>query len=184
MQSAAGGTTYNGFNTEVGIQAILKKNWSTTFSYHKIEDIIPRNQPKDYKPETGFILFFPYTYNLTTSMNVYSITAGKIFHASRKIWFTTEAGISLVSGENVIYKQNKNSTQSDYIFFGVINSSNYSTTVENKSTVGGMFRADFNWAFSSFFGLGAGVFANINSIQSPVGYNIKLTIGWMHRGEK
>jgi hypothetical protein len=184
LQTGAGGTSYNGFNTEVGIQAILKKNWSTTFSYHKIEDMTPKNQPSDYKPETGFILFFPYTYELTTNMNVYSITAGKIFPASRKIWFTTEAGISLVNGEKVTYKQNKNSTQSDYIFFGIINSSNYSTTVESKTTVGGMLRADFHWAFSSFMGLGAGVFTNFNSIQSPVGYNLKLTMGWMNLGKK
>ena len=47
-----------------------------------------------------------------------------------------------------------------------------------------MIRADYNWAFSRFFGLGAGVFANFNSIQSPVGFNLKLTMGMMRKKQK
>ena len=47
-----------------------------------------------------------------------------------------------------------------------------------------MIRADYNWAFSRFFGLGAGVFANFNSIQSPVGFNLKLTMGMMRKKAK
>jgi len=47
-----------------------------------------------------------------------------------------------------------------------------------------MLKADFNWAFSSFAGLGGGVFANINSIQSPVGFHIKLIVGKMNREKK
>lgn len=191
LQSAAGSSNYNAMNSEVGIQAILKKNWSTTLSYHKIEGMTPKNQPSDYRPETGIVLFFlPYSNQLTTKMNVYSLTAGKNFPAGRKIWFTTEAGISLVNGEKITYKHsgNANETYADPLLFifGIVetSSSNYSTTIESKSTVGGMFRADFNWAFSSFMGLGAGVFANFNSIQSPVGYNLKLTMGWMNRGKK
>ena len=44
-----------------------------------------------------------------------------------------------------------------------------------------MMRTDVNWAFSSFMGLGAGFFANINSIQSPVGFHVKLIVGNMGR---
>ena len=35
-------------------------------------------------------------------------------------------------------------------------------------------RADLNWGFASFMGLGCGVFININSIQSPVGFQGKI----------
>ena len=47
-----------------------------------------------------------------------------------------------------------------------------------------MVQADINWAFASFMGLGAGVYANINSIQSPVGFNMKLLVGKMRREKK
>jgi len=47
-----------------------------------------------------------------------------------------------------------------------------------------MMKTDVNWAFSSFMGLGAGVFANVNSIQSPIGFHIKLLVGNMGREKK
>ena len=50
--------------------------------------------------------------------------------------------------------------------------------------MGAMLKADFNWAFASFAGVGAGVFANLNSIQSPVGFQIKLLIGKMNKQKK
>jgi hypothetical protein len=190
LQSAGGSSSYKSTNAEVGIQAILKKNWSTTLSYHQIDGMIPKNQPADYSPETGIVLFFlPYSNQLTTKMDLYSLTAGKKFPAGRKVWFTTEAGISLINGEKVTYTRSKNnSVNTDPLFFlfGIIetSSSNYNTNKESKTTFGGMLRADFNWAFSPIMGLGAGVFANFNSIQSPVGYNLKLTMGWMHTGKK
>lgn len=202
LQSAGGGSSYKSNNTEVGIKTILKNNWSTTLSYHQIETMIPKNQPSDYRPESGtsYIFYIPIPYTnepLSTKMNIYSLTAGKYFPLGHKIWFTTEAGISLVKGEKVTYRPsgpNNHNPDIDFtdnfitLLFGIANTvssySNYSTSIENKTTIGGMLRADINWAFSSFMGLGVGVFANFNSIQSPVGYNIKLTIGWMNRGEK
>ncbi len=50
--------------------------------------------------------------------------------------------------------------------------------------MGAMLKADVNWAFASFAGLGAGVFANFNSIQSLVGFQIKLIVGKMNRDKK
>ena len=63
-------------------------------------------------------------------------------------------------------------------------SANYSVQKENKTTIGGVLKADFNWAFLPFAGLGAGVYANFNSIQSPVGFEIKLLIGKMNTKRK
>jgi hypothetical protein len=47
-----------------------------------------------------------------------------------------------------------------------------------------MFQGGINWAFASFMGFGAGVYANVNSTQSPVGFNIKLFVGKMGREKK
>jgi len=177
-----------------GIQAILKHNWSTTFSYHQIDGIIPKNQPSDYRPETGtfFFLFLPFQYSkqVTASMEFYSFTAGKYFPVNREIWFTAEAGPSLVIGDNITYLPSNTNRQTyeDFLvpFFGnsVDNYSNYSTSIRSKTIIGGMLHADFNWAFSSFMGIGAGVYANFNSIHSELDYQFKLILGWMHRGKK
>jgi hypothetical protein len=40
---------------------------------------------------------------------------------------------------------------------------------------------DFNRAFCPFAGIGLTAFANFSSIQSPVGIQGKLIIGWMNR---
>jgi hypothetical protein len=47
--------------------------------------------------------------------------------------------------------------------------------------MGVMLQADLNWAFSSFMGLGADVYTNINAVQSPIGFNVKLIFGKMGR---
>ena len=63
-------------------------------------------------------------------------------------------------------------------------SSNYSSSKESKGTMGVAMRADLNWGFASFMGLGCGAFANINSIQSPIGFQVKLMVGNMGREKK
>jgi hypothetical protein len=50
--------------------------------------------------------------------------------------------------------------------------------------MGAMLKTDINWAFASFMGLGAGVFANFNSIQSPVGFQLKFIVGDIGREKK
>ncbi len=178
LQAAAGGTSQNGFSGELGIQAILKSNWTATFSYHKIE-MDPQNLPADYKEGVTILVFFPvydeFPYN---NMNLFSFTTGKFFETGRKTWFTTEAGFSIVNGEKVKF------TSQPVVVSFLHTSSNYSFTKEKKTTFGGMLKADFNWAFLPYVGLGAGVFANFNSIQSPVGFQLKLTCGWMNNKKK
>jgi len=63
-------------------------------------------------------------------------------------------------------------------------SSNYSTQKTSQTTVGGMLRTNFNWAFSPYVGLSVGGFANLNSIQSPVGVEFKLIAGWLNTKKK
>jgi len=45
-------------------------------------------------------------------------------------------------------------------------------TVENKTTIGLMAKADLVWAFASFMELGCGVYGNLNSIRSPLGFHV------------
>ena len=181
LQGGAGLGTHESGSYDIGIQAIFKNKWSATLSYQELS-MTPKNQPADYQGETGYVLFIPYTYDVDATMSLLSLTAGRYFKIGRNTWATTEAGLSYVSGEKVSYQHSQ--VTSTNVIIAASTSSNYSTKKENKSSVGFMMKADVNWAFSSFMGLGAGVFANINSIQSPVGFQVKLMVGGMGREKK
>ena len=181
LQAGAGGGTHEAASYDLGIQTIIKNKWSATLSYHEF-DMDPKNLPSDYEPETGYIFFIPYTYTVQANMKIVSLTAGRYFKMGRNTWATTEAGLSYVSGEKVSFQHSE--VTSSFAFIAASNSSNYTSTKEKKSAVGFMMQTDVNWAFSSFMGLGAGVFANINSIQSPIGFHVKLLVGNMGREKK
>ena len=181
LQGAAGPSSRSGSNTELSLQGVMHNKWSFTLSYHDLS-MEPKNLPSDYEPETGVALFIPYTYTIDVKMKLFSLTAGKFMRLGKNTWLTTEAGISVVNGEKVSFQKTDRQDIGFLFFYGT--TSNYNSSIEKKTSVGGMFRADFNWAFCRFMGLGAGVFANINSIQSPVGCNLKLTLGAMGRQKK
>jgi hypothetical protein len=181
FQGGAGGGTHESGSYDLGIQAIFKNKWSATLSYQELS-MTPKNLPADYQGETGYVLFIPYSDEVDAKMNLLSVTAGRYFKLGRNTWATTEAGLSYVSGEKVSFQHSQ--VTSTNVIFAASTSSNYSTTKENKSAVGFMMKTDVNWAFSSFMGLGAGVFANVNSIQSPIGFHIKLLVGNMGREKK
>jgi hypothetical protein len=181
LEGGAGGGTFNSINADLGLKMIFKNKWSMNLSYKTME-MDPKNLPSDYQPETGYILLIPYTYTVQSQMDIISLTAGKHFVLGRNTWSTVEGGLSYVKGEKVNF-QHGTQTSTSFIFIEST-SSNYSTTKENKSTAGVMLQADINWAFASFMGLGAGVYANFNSVQSPIGFNIKLLVGKMDRVKK
>ena len=181
LQGGAGVGTHESGSYDLGIQAIFKNKWSATLSYQELS-MSPKNKPADYQGETGYALFIFYSDEVTAAMNLINLTAGRYFKLGRNTWATTEAGLSYVSGEKVSF-QHSQVTSTNLILFAST-SSNYTTTKENKSAVGFMMKTDVNWAFSSFMGLGAGVFANVNSIQSPIGFHIKLLVGNMGREKK
>ncbi|TMI84265.1 MAG: hypothetical protein E6H10_06195 [Bacteroidetes bacterium] len=182
LEGGIGPGTFKGFNSEVGLKAIFKNKWSMTLSLNGIQEMTPKNEPSDYKPETGYVLFIPYTGEETVDMSIVSLTAGRYFSVGKNIWATAEGGLSYVKGEKVNYERTQQ--VSSNIIIAASTSSNYTTTKENKSTVGAMMQADIDWAFASFMGIGAGVYANINSIQSPIGLQVKLIIGKMGRIKK
>ena len=181
LEGGVGGGNFKSSTADLGVKMIFKDKWSMNLSYKYLE-MDPKNLPSDYIPETGYVLFIPYTYSVTSDMQMVSLTAGKYFKLGRNTWSTTEGGLSYVKGEKIGFQ--KVQQTSTNILIAESNSSNYSTIKENKSTVGFMMQADINWAFASFMGVGAGVYANLNSIQSPIGFNIKLLIGKMGREKK
>jgi hypothetical protein len=182
LEGGIGPGTYKGINSEVSLTAIFKNKWSMTLAHNNIEEMTPKNEPSDYQPETGYVLFLAYTGEETVDMSILSLTAGRYFSLGKNIWATAEGGLSYVTGEKVNYERTQQ--VSSTIIIAASTSSNYTTTKENKSTVGAMMQADINWAFASFMGIGAGVYANINSIQSPIGVQLKLIIGKMGRIKK
>lgn len=181
LQGAAGSSSRSGYNTELSLQGVVHNKWSFTLSYHDLK-MQPKNLPSDYQPETGVVLFLPYTDNVKVNMKLFSITAGKFIPLGKNTWLTPEIGISVVNGEKASFQKTASQDIGFLFFWGT--TSNYNSTIEKKTAVGGMLRADFTWAFCSFMGLGAGVFANFNSIQSPLGFNMKLTLGAMGRHKK
>lgn len=179
LQLSSGPATHNGAMGQLAIQAVLKNNWTASFSYYNI-DMDPKGMPGDYQPGYTILLIFPIPDVLPESNVVaYNLSGGKFFNLGRKTWATTEAGVSVVKGNQFTFR--RQAVTSDGWFY---TSSNYATTKAAKTTVGGLLKADINWAFASFAGLGVGAFANFNSIQSPVGGELKLMVGWMNRKPK
>jgi hypothetical protein len=183
LQAGGGASSHNGSSAGVSIEAVFKKNWIGGISYQNLVTD-PSNVPSDYRP--GRVNIFPFTFDEspTVETNIYNLTTGKCFKAGQRTWFSTQAGISYVKSQKVNYTHNNaNNGGWNIIIFGE-EPSNYNTTIENKAAMGGVLKADFTWAFASVAGLGAGVYTNINSIQSTLGFELKLSIGWMNIKKK
>jgi hypothetical protein len=173
---SAGGVSNKGAFASAGVQAVWKNDWVTTFSYHSI-DMQPKNLPSDYERGYSVFLFIPIPSAMpNVDMNIYSLTAGRYIKSGKNTWFTTNAGLSLVNANQLKFSRRMDDPSWTFGFVGE-EASNYTYSEEKKTSLGAMVNADFNWAFASFAGLGAGVFTNLNSIQSPVGFSIKLIVG-------
>jgi hypothetical protein len=181
-QLGTGPATNSGYSGSFGVQSVWKNNLVATVSYQNIS-ANPKNLPSDYQRGYTYFILLPIPDAMPEQdLNIISITMGKLFPSGRKAWFTTEAGLSLVKGDKFTFS--RQGVESGSLIFVGYSSSNYSASKESTTSIGGQFKADFNWAFCSFAGLGAGVYANLNSIQSVVGGEIKISIGWMNRGPK
>lgn len=167
-----GAATHQGYSSSTGLQAVWKGGWTTAFSYHNTS-MNPRNLPRDYDPGTVFLISDGYP---ESNVSMCSLSAGRYFAAGKKVWFTTEAGLSYAQGEKFTF-QRQSTANGNWLF----KPANYSTATQKASSAGVLLKADMTWAFASFAGLGSSVYANINSVQSPVGIEIKLIAGWMNR---
>ena len=178
VDGGAGMTSHNGIFAALGGTAVLKNNWLASVSYYSL-DMNPKNLPSNYEPGQTFVILFAFPDAMpSVKMSMVNFTGGKLFPLGRKTWITTEAGLSFVSGEE--FQFTPQNVEGDLFY----TSSNYSAHKTRQNTVGGMLRTDFNWAFTPYVGLSVGAFANLNSIQSPVGIEFKLIAGWLNTKKK
>ncbi len=173
LEVGTGPSSHNGAFTEVGATAVVKNNWIASVSYYNF-DIDPK-LPSDYQQGYTFSIF-PDVWP-SIKMNLFNFTGGKFFPLGRTTWITTEAGLSVANGDKMSFTPQQ--VQGNWIS----SSSNYSVQKEPQTTIGGIIKTDFSWV-SSHIGLSAGVFADFNSIQSPVGCEFKLIVGWLNPKKK
>ena len=98
LEGGAGGGNYKSSTADLSVKMIMKNKWSMNLSYKYLE-MDPKNMPSDYIAETGYVFFIPYTYSVTSDMQIVSLTAGKYLKLGRNTWSTMESGLSYVKGE-------------------------------------------------------------------------------------
>jgi hypothetical protein len=178
IEGGTGPAGKNGAALTIGLKTVFKNNWTAAISYHTVE-ADPKNLPSDYERGTTIIILFPIPDEMPAcEMKMFNITGGKLFETGRKTWITTEAGFSFGSSEKFSFASQQ--VTSDFLH----TSSNYATQKKSASAVGGLLKADINWAFLRFAGLGLGFFANVNSVQTYAGGEIKLMIGMVNPRKK
>jgi hypothetical protein len=160
----------NGYGSEAGFQVVWKKNWTTAL-YYQSGEADPKNLPDDY--EQGYTLVFPDPWP-AVAFKMISITGGKAVDLGRRFWLTTEGGLSFVKAEKMTFRRQSSSGNILYT------PSNYTTTTENGSAVGGVVWADLHWAILRFAGLSLGGFVQFNSLQTAPGIVTKLILGKMN----
>ena len=178
LQAGTAITTADGASFDFGLQTVLKSNWTAGISFKHVE-MKAKNLPSDYERGFALLIFFPvYDEWPLNKMNIINLTLGRCIETGRKTWFTAEGGLSFVSGEELTFTSQPVENNILYI------SSNYSYRKENKTGFGIVLKSDFNWAIFPFAGLGAGAFANLNSVQSPLGFELKLIFGNLRKPKK
>jgi hypothetical protein len=174
LHLAGGPSSRNGATYEYGGTAIFKNKWMASISYQSI-DMTPKNLPQDYKQGYTVIIILPIPDAMpSATLKSVNFTVGKYLSLGRKTWITAEGGLSVVNGRTYTFTPQ----QVEYDFVHV--SSNYAAHSDTQTGAGGIIKADFNWAFIPYLGLGVGMFANVNSIQSSVGLQFKVIAGWMN----
>lgn len=181
-QMGGGPVSKSGSSGNFAFQSVWKNNLVGTLSYQSVS-ANPKNLPSDYKRGYSYFILLPVPDAMPEQeISILSLTVGKLFSSGRKTWFTTEAGISLVKGDKFTF--NRQAVQNENLIFVGYSTSNYTIQKESTSGMGGQLKVDFSWAFCSFAGLGVGVHANVNAVQSVIGTELKINIGWMNRGQK
>jgi hypothetical protein len=175
MDLGTGFASHNGILAlEFAATAVLNNNWTASISYSLL-DMNPKNLPADYESGYTLVILFPVPDAMpSVKLHLVNLNAGKLFALGRKTWVTTQAGLSIGSGQKMTF------TAQQVEEHGLHFSSNYSSTSKSQTAIGGALKADFNWAIIPYLGIGVGAFANVNSVQSAAGGEIKLIFGWLN----
>ena len=164
------------------LQVVFRDKWSASVSHYS-GNLNVNNLPSDYQQgENSFLGIAWKDGKPKHNLKVTSFTAGKFAKLSRSVWFTTEAGISINRGFETTFQRQTVTVADAWIIYS--RSSNYTTTKQEKTVIGGIISADLKVAFSPFTTFGIGFNANPNSLQTTLGGQFSLSIGWMHRGPK
>src|SRR5580765_4346659 len=103
VEGGIGATNHNGVFANLGATAVLQNNWMASISYYHL-DMNPQNLPSNYERGYTLILIFPIPDAMpSVKMSQVNFTAGRFFPLGRKTWFTTEAGLSVVTGEKMSF---------------------------------------------------------------------------------
>jgi hypothetical protein len=157
---------------------VFNNKWAITVSTANF-DYYPQ-LPDDFqaipvKPDMNYPLILP------PKEVKFSHIAFGLFHPfNPSISITADAGIGIATTETFEFSKATGpyTMRGDYTDYYV----NYVVSPANVSHVGGIVRVGFDWAFSSFAGLGVDGYYNYNSggIGSNSRVNIKLLVGWMN----
>ena len=182
VSAGVGAASSKGWGSSFEAHFMLKKNWTASLSFQHAE-IDAKNIPDDYVPEYSVLLFFPMGGTFPTDhLKSLNFTAGKYCELGRRTWVTAEAGVSIVTGE--VYKYSRQEISQTYYLIGYYSSSNYFLSAEKETSIGGVLKTDFHWAFLPWVGLGAGLYANLNGHQAYAGGQFTITAGWMNLKKK
>lgn len=174
---------YAQFGTaSLDLKTVFKKKWAITVSTAKF-DYYPQ-LPDDFqaipvKPDLDYPLTLP-----PKKVRFSSIAFGLFHSFNPSLSITADAGIGIATTEQFGFTKTTGPTtmRGDYADYYV----NYAVSPANFSHVGGIVRVGFDWAFSSFAGLGVDGYYNYNSggIGSNSRVNIKILVGWMNTPKK
>src|SRR5690242_1204665 len=170
LEFGGGPCSSDGGFYQFSITFSVRKNWVGSISFYLFK-LIPDNLPDDFKPGHEFsgIAFGKKVNWPKRNIGALNFTAGKKFSLVKNVFATMQTGLSIGGGEEISYKsQTVTGT-----------SSNYSITKKSTGLIGGLLKADLNFAFASWLGLGFGCIYSFNSIQSAIGPEFKLLLGKM-----
>ncbi len=174
LHIGGGPSIHNGAFADFGGTTIFQNKWIASVSYQNF-DMNASNLPADYQEGYTTVLIFPFSDEMPSiTMTSVNLMTGRYFPLGRKTWITAQGGLALTRGDKLTFTRQPVESNSWYV------SSNYDVHKESASGAGAIIQADFIWAFVPYVGIGAGVFANMNSVQSTVGLQFKLVGGWMN----
>ncbi len=180
VEGSAGSAGKDGAFTKFGVQTVFKDKWIGSISYYYASMNL-KGTPADYKPSEELFLIFPASSGTPRQrLNVTNFMVGRFFKYDESVFFSGSAGLSIVKGDKATFTPQPVITTTDWL--GYSSTSNYKVNTVHRTVAGGVIEADMLWAFCPFAAIGPGVYANINSIQSHVGFEWKIVLGWMHKG--
>ena len=166
--NGGGGKAFSGSVYGFGGSFILSNHWGGSLSLW-IDEHQSNNSPLDYTRGV------PFGSNCPPTDYIKCISAALLreFPTYGKLRFSVEAGPSYVTFKEVVFTPSQNQK-----WF----SPNYDATYPaTQRTIGLALRGRIDWPFSRFAGLEFAAISNINSLQSFLGFEAGLNLGFVRK---